>query len=182
MEQILEKSTKTNWYVVRTQSNRERSVTEKILKEVEQGELIGKVSQVLVPMEKSFYVKGGKKVKREKVLYPGYIFIETSAIGELKYFLKGCNGATGFLTNKSGEIKPLSLLEVNKMIGQQEEAEEVELENPFVAGEDVKITDGPFDSMIGTIESISGQKVKVVVSIFGRKTPVELDMMQIDKK
>jgi transcriptional antiterminator NusG len=133
-------------------------------------------------MEKSFYVKGGKKVKREKVLYPGYIFIETSAIGELKYFLKGCNGATGFLTNKSGEIKPLSLLEVNKMIGQQEEAEEVELENPFVAGEDVKITDGPFDSMIGTIESISGQKVKVVVSIFGRKTPVELDMMQIDKK
>jgi transcriptional antiterminator NusG len=182
MEQILEKSTKTNWYVVRTQSNRERSVSEKILKEVEKGELTGKVSQVLVPMEKSFYVKGGKKVKREKVLYPGYIFIETSAIGELKYFLKGCNGATGFLTNKSGEIKPLSLLEVNKMIGQQEEAEEVELENPFVVGEDVKITDGPFDSMIGTIESISGQKVKVVVSIFGRKTPVEVDMMQIDKK
>ena len=89
MEQILEKSTKTNWYVVRTQSNRERSVSEKILKEVEKGELIGKVSQVLVPMDKSFYVKGGKKVKREKVLYPGYIFIETSAIGELKYFLKG---------------------------------------------------------------------------------------------
>jgi transcriptional antiterminator NusG len=133
-------------------------------------------------MEKSFYVKGGKKVKREKILYPGYIFVETKAIGELKYFLKGCNGATGFLTNKSGEIKPLSELEVNKMIGQQEQAEEVEMENPFIVGEEVKIIDGPFSSMIGTIESISGQKVKVVVSIFGRKTPVELDMMQIDKK
>jgi len=182
MEQTLEKKSTTNWYVVRTQSNRERSVSERILKESEKGELTGKVSQVLVPMEKSFYVKGGKKVKREKILYPGYIFVETTAIGELKYFLKGCNGATGFLTNKSGEIKPLSQTEVSKMIGQQEQAEEVEMENPFVVGEDVKIIDGPFSSMIGTIESISGQKVKVGVSIFGRKTPVELDMMQIDKK
>ena len=67
------------------------------------------------------------------------------------------------------------------MIGQQAEAEEVELENPFVVNEEVKIMDGPFSSMVGTIESISGQKVKVSVSIFGRKTPVELDMMQIDK-
>lgn len=181
MEQILEKTTKSNWYVIRTQSNRERSVAERILKETEKGELVNKVSQVLVPMEKNFYVKAGKKVKREKILYPGYIFVETTAIGELKYFLKGCNGATGFLTNKSGEIKPLSITEVNKMIGQQAEAEEVEIENPFVVGEDVKIMDGPFSSMIGTIESISGQKVKVAVSIFGRKTPVELDMMQIDK-
>lgn len=171
----------SKWYIVRTQANRERSVSERIIKSGEKGELKGKISQVIVPMEKTFYMKAGKKVKREKVLYPGYIFVQSSAVGELKYFLKECNGATGFLTNKSGDIQPLSQSEVNRMIGYVEEAEK-EIENPFIVDEEVKILDGPFQSMIGTIEHIDGQRVKVAVSIFGRKTPIELDMMQIDKK
>ena len=120
METIMETATSMKWYIVRAQSNRERSVSEKLLKEAEKGDLIGKVGRVVVPMEKSFFLKNGKKVSREKVLYPGYIFVETNAIGELKYFVRGCNGATGFLTNRTGDIIPLQKNEVDRMIGQQE--------------------------------------------------------------
>ena len=116
METIMETTTSMKWYIVRAQSNRERSVSEKLLKEAEKGDLIGKVGRVVVPMEKSFFLKNGKKVSREKVLYPGYIFVETNAIGELKYFVRGCNGATGFLTNRTGEIIPLQKNEVDRML------------------------------------------------------------------
>jgi transcriptional antiterminator NusG len=181
METIIEKTTSMKWYIVRAQSNRERSVSEKLLKEAEKGDLIGKVGQVVVPMEKSFFLKDGKKVSREKVLYPGYIFVETNAIGELKYFIRGCNGATGFLTNRSGDIIPLQKSEIDRMLGQQEQAKELEIMETYIIGEEVKILDGPFSSMIGTIESLSGQKVTLVVSIFGRKNPLVLDLTQIDK-
>lgn len=178
---VLERTTTMRWYIVRAQSNKERNVAERITSQSEKGDLIGKVGRVLVPTENSFYMKNNKKVKREKVLYPGYIFVETNAIGELKYWLKGLNGASGFLTNRAGEILPLSDSEVNRMIGQQEE-QKVEVETPFVVGEEVKIIDGPFSSMFGKIEAITEQKVKLNVSIFGRITPVELNVLQIDKK
>jgi transcriptional antiterminator NusG len=181
MDTVVEKINTMKWYIVRAQSNKERNVAERITNESLKGDLMGKVGRVLVPTENTFYMKNGKKVKREKVLYPGYIFVETNAIGELKYFLKGMNGASGFLTNRAGEILPLSEIEINRMIGQQETAK-IEVETPFVVGEEVKIIDGPFSSMLGKIESINDQKVKLSVSIFGRITPVDLNIIQIDKK
>lgn len=184
MNQTIENqsSTSMKWYIVRAQANRERSVSERITKEAEKGDLMGKVGKVIVPMEKSFFLKNGKKVTREKVMYPGYIFVETNAIGELKYYLKGCNGATGFLTNRSGEIQPLKNEEVERMIGQHEEIVQKQLESPFVISEEVKVIDGPFKGFIGSIKDIKEQKVKVGVLIFGRETIVELNTMQIDKK
>ena len=178
---VLEKKKTMRWYIVRAQSNKERNVAERITSQSEKGDLMGKVGRVLVPTENTFYMKNGKKVKREKVLYPGYIFVETNAIGELKFWLKGLNGASGFLTNRSGEILPLSETEVNRMIGQQEE-QKIEVETPFVIGEEVKIIDGPFSTMLGKIDDINDQKVKLNVSIFGRVTAVELNIIQIDKK
>jgi transcriptional antiterminator NusG len=178
---VLEKTKTMRWYIVRAQSNKERNVAERITSQSEKGDLMGKVGRVLVPTENTFYMKNGKKVKREKVLYPGYIFVETNAIGELKFWLKGLNGASGFLTNRSGEILPLSETEVNRMIGQQEE-QKIEVETPFVIGEEVKIIDGPFSTMLGKIDDINDQKVKLNVSIFGRITAVELNIIQIDKK
>ncbi len=175
----MEISVEMKWYIVRTQNNREKSVSERILKDPE---LSGKVGQVLVPTETTFYMKNGKKVKREKIMYPGYIFIETNSTGELKYFLRGCNGATGFLSERNGEIKSLSQSEVDKMLGQYQDNKEIEIESSFVIGEDVKIIDGPFSSMVGTIQHIDGQKVKINVLIFGRITPLELSLVQIDKK
>lgn len=170
------------WYIVRAQSNRERSVSEKIIKDGEKGDLIGKIGKVIVPTEKSFHLKNGKKVQREKVMYPGYIFVETNAVGELKYYLKGVNGASGFLTSRGGVIQSLTQTEVDRMLGVQKEKEEVaELFNHFIIGESVKVLDGPFSGFTGTVESIKEQKVKVEVMIFGRKNLVELSSLQIEK-
>jgi transcriptional antiterminator NusG len=182
MNNTAEKTSTMKWYIVRAQSTREKSVSEKLIKESEKGDLMGKLGRILVPTEKSFYLKDGKKVSREKVLYPGYIFVECNAIGELKYFVKGCNGAQGFLTNRAGEIESLKNTEVDRMLGLQKEVEEQqETEFIYIIGEDIKIIDGPFNSFTGTVENLDNQKVKVSVMIFGRKTLVELDINQIDK-
>jgi transcriptional antiterminator NusG len=180
---IVEKETTMKWYVVRAQSNRERSIGERLTNEGAVGDLMGKLGRVIVPVENSFYLKNGKKIKREKVKFPGYIFIETNAVGELKYFLKGMNGAQGFLTNRAGDILPLTQVEVNRMIGEQQRVqEEVEVEVRYIVGEEVQILDGPFNTFAGKIEQVNGDKVKVAVSVFGRITLIELNINQIDKK
>jgi transcriptional antiterminator NusG len=178
----MEKETTMKWYIVRAQSNRERSVAEKLRKESEKGDLMGVVSRVLVPTEKNFHLKDGKKVTREKVMYPGYIFVETKSIGELAHFVKGCDGATGLLSDRSKLPQVLSLKEVERMIGIQEQvAVEQEITSRYIIGEEVKILDGPFSTFTGEVESIDGEKVKIAVLIFGRKTLVELNIQQIDK-
>ena len=88
--------TDMKWYVIRTQNQREKSVAERIEKEAEKGDLIGKVGQVIIPIEKVITVKSGKKIQKEKVMLPGYVFLETNAVGELKYFLKSVKGTSGF--------------------------------------------------------------------------------------
>jgi transcriptional antiterminator NusG len=178
----MEKETTMNWYIVRAQSNRERSVAEKLRKESEKGDLMGNIGRVLVPTEKSFHLKDGKKVSREKVMYPGYIFVETKSIGELAYFVKGCDGASGLLSDRSKKPQVLSLKEVERMIGIQEQiVVEQEITSRYIIGEEVKILDGPFKSFTGTVENIEGDKVKIAVLIFGRKTLVELNIQQVDK-
>lgn len=180
--ETLENVKTMKWYIVRAQSNRERSVSERIVKDGETGDLMGKIGRVIVPTEKSFHLKNGKKVQREKVMYPGYIFVETNAVGELKYYLKGVNGATGFLTSRDKTIQSLTQAEVDRMLGIQKEKEVVaEQFDHFIPGESVKVLDGPFTGFTGTVESIKDQKVKVEVMIFGRKNLVELSSLQIEK-
>jgi len=143
-----ERETNTmKWYTIRTQGNKERKVCERIQKEPELQKSIG---QVLLPMETIVNLKNGKKVTRDKIMFPGYIFVEASSIGELKYFLRGCDGATGFLTERDGSIKPMKEKEIRRIIGQQEEQKEISLEDLFIVGEDVRIIDGPFDSMFSS--------------------------------
>ena len=170
------------WYVVKAQGNREKSVAERLTKEAESGDLVGKVGQVIVPLEKTVYLKNNKKVERETIMLPGYIFMETNSLGELKYFLKGVKGVAGFLTERNGDIKSLTELEVNRMIGKQTESLSKKDENKFIIGEEVTINEGPFSTMKATIEKIEDQKVTLSVSIFGRKTPLILEISQIDKK
>ena len=170
------------WYIVGAQSSREKSVSERIIKDGEMGELVGKIGQVIVPTEKSFHLKDGKKFQREKVLFPGYIFVETNSPTELKYHLKGVNGAHGFLTNRAGDVESLTQAEVNRMLGVQKQKEEsIEMGTNFLTGESVKVLHGPFAEFIGTIESVKEQKVKVEVMIFGRKNLIELALTQIEK-
>lgn len=177
------KETAMKWYIVRSQSNREKSVSERLRKEGENGELMGKIGRVLVPMDKTFFIKNGKKAMKEKVMYPGYIFIETSAIGELKLLIRNINGATGFLTDRAGEIQQLAQSEVNKMMGEYEANASKEITNTFCINEEVKVNDGAFSGFKGFIESIDEdkQRVKVGVMIFGRKTLLELSTVQVEK-
>ena len=173
--------TDMKWYTLRTQCNREKSVAERLTKEAEKGDLIGKVGQVIVPLEKIVYLKDGKKVQKEKIMLPGYIFMETNSLGELKYFLKSVKGVAGFLTERNGEIKSLTETEVNRMIGRHTESMTKESTITFNIGEEVMINEGPFSSMKATIEKIEDHKVTLAVSIFGRKTPLTLESHQIDK-
>lgn len=179
MEDISTNSMK--YYVVRTQNNREKSVAERLLKEAERGELMGKIGEVLVPIEKIVQVnKEGKRVQKDKIMLPGYIFLQTNSLGELKYFLKGVKGTSGFLTERNGSVESLTEDEVNKMIGRHKDSASVD-SLTFSIGEEVIINEGPFTTMKATIESIKEQKVTLSVSIFGRKTPLTLELSQINK-
>ena len=170
---------KDKWYVVRVQGNREKSISEKLKKYSTDGELSGKLSEVVSPMKKEFMIKNGKKIKREKALYPGYVFVKTNSMGELKYFFKQMDGVSGFLSDRKGEPQSLTDKEVNKMIDNHEE--EVNKEAPFVSGEKVKILDGPFSTFTGIIDSVDGDKIKITVSIFNRNTTIYLHESQIIK-
>lgn len=171
------------WYIVRSQANRERKVSERIIKEGEKGELIGIIGRVVVPTEKVFTTKNGKKSEREKVMFPGYVFVETSAIGELKQVVKKIQGATGLLSDRAGNIQVVPEAEVNRMIGIHEENKTKSFSDIYSIGDEVIVTDGPFTSFKGNIEYIDKEKgkVKVNVLIFGRPTIVELEDTQVRK-
>jgi transcriptional antiterminator NusG len=173
------------WYVVRAVSGKEKKVKEYI--ELEMSRISGDyISQVLIPTEKVFQIRNGKKVSKERSFFPGYVLIEASLEGEVKHIIKGIPNVIGFLGGeKGGEPLPLRESEVNRILGKVDELTEnaEELNIPFYVGEAVKVTDGPFNNFDGTIEEVDEQKrrLKVMVKIFGRKTPVELGYLQVEK-
>ncbi len=175
------------WYVVRAISGKEKKVKDLIVVEIQRSNLEGYVDQILIPTEKVFQIRNGKKISKERNFFPGYILIEAALIGEVPHVIKNTNGVIGFLgTEKGGEPVPLRISEVNRILGKVDELAESEEEVtvPFVVGEIVKVTDGPFNSFSGVIEEIDElkKKLKVMVKIFGRKTPVELGFMQVEKE
>lgn len=171
------------WYAVRTMNNKEKSVLEKLTTELKYNGLEDRMSKCIIPTEKFAQVKNDKKILREKVVYPGYIFIETSAVGEISNFLKGINGAAGFVRTRSGEILPMKDSEIKKILNEQEESNKVDIIEQHVVGETVEITYGPFTSFKGKISLVDKDKdrVKVDVNIFGRPTSTDLSLSQIKK-
>lgn len=172
-----------NWYTIRVQNNKERSVLEKLTNEVKFANLNEKVGRSIIPTEKVVSVKNGKKVFKEKILFPGYIFVETSAKGELNNLLKNINGASGFVRTRSGEIIPMKEYEVKKILDEQVENANIDYNKLFVMDEMVEIIDGPFSTFKGKITKldIEKEKVKLEVSIFGRPMDVDLNITQIKK-
>jgi transcriptional antiterminator NusG len=174
------------WYVVRAVSGQENKIKAYIEQEVSRVGMADYVSQVLVPTEKVVQVKDGKKISKERVYFPGYVMIEANLTGEIPHIIKSITGVIGFLgETKGGEAVPLRLAEVNRMLGRVDELS-VTTENiniPFSIDETVKVIDGPFNGFNGTIEKINEEKRKleVMVKIFGRKTPLELSFMQVEK-
>lgn len=175
------------WYVVRAVSGKEKKVKELIETEIIRYNLESYITQILIPTEKVFQIRNGKKINKERNYFPGYVLIEAALIGEVPHILKNINGVIGFLgSEKGGDPTPLRLSEVNRILGKVDELAEnqEELGVPYVVGEVVKVTDGPFNSFSGIIEEVNEEKkkLKVMVKIFGRKTPLELGFMQVEKE
>ena len=174
------------WYVLKSISGQENKVKNYIENEMKRLNLESYVTQVVIPMEKVIQLKNGKKVPKERPYYPGYLMLEADLVGEVPHIIKNIPGVISFLSlTKGGNPVPMRKSEVNRMLGRMDELSEfaTELEIPFVVGESVKVVDGPFNGFNGTIEKIIDEKKKVEVSvvIFGRKTPMELSFMQVEK-
>lgn len=176
----------TKWYVLRVVSGKERKIKEYLDKEIRINNWQDAILQVLCPLEKVFKVQNGKKVLREKILFPGYIMLE-ALDGQLNdTMIQGIQGVTNVI-HFLGKEHPIALRksEVNKMFGKMDEVSDqgIGMMDPFIVGETVKIIDGPFNDFNGTIEEVSEEKkkLKVIVKIFGRDTPVELSFTQVEK-
>ena len=177
------------WYVVRAIGGKEKKVKEYIENEVRQSHRENYISQVLIPTEKIYQIRNGKKVSKERVSYPGYVLVEAALVGEIPFILRNTPNVLGFLNDTKGnsmEATPLRPQEVSRILGRVDELSESEEENevPFFVGETVKVIDGPFSSFSGTIEAVDNDRKKLTVSvkIFGRKTPMELSFMQVEKE
>lgn len=175
------------WYVVRAISGKENKIKKYIEDEIVRNKLTDYVSQILIPTEKVYQIRNGKKINKERSFFPGYILIEADLIGEVPHIIRNVNGVIGFLgAEKKGDPLPLRLSEVNRILGKVDELAESteEMTIPFVIGENVKVVDGPFNGFSGTIEKINEEKRKleVMVKIFGRKQPLELSFLQVEKE
>lgn len=174
------------WYVVRSISGKENKVKDYIEKEISYQGLGDYVDQILVPTEKVLQERKGKKVVREKVYFPGYVMVLANLKGEVPHVIKGINGVIGFLgETKGGDPIPMRESEVNRMLGKVDElsVQEKHVDIPYKVGDVVEVIDGPFNGFNGTIKNIDEQKRKleVMVKIFGRKSPLELSYMQVEK-
>ena len=175
------------WYVVRAVSGQENKIKTYIENEISRVGMQSYVEDILVPQEKVVQIRNGKKVTKDKTYFPGYIMIKANLAGEVPHIIKSVTNVIGFLgETKGGDPIPLRQSEVNRMLGKVDELALQEDSNiiiPFIYGENVKVIDGPFNGFDGTIEKINEEKRKleVMVKIFGRKTPLELSYMQVEK-
>jgi transcriptional antiterminator NusG len=173
------------WYVVRAISGKEKKVVQYLESEISRLHLEDYISRVLIPLEKVYQVRNGKKISKERNLYPGYVLIEANLVAEVPHIVKNVPNVIGFLGTQ-GEPIPMRESEVNRILGKVDELAErgEEVNVPYIVGESVKVIDGPFNSFSGIIEEINEEKkkLKVMVKIFGRKTPLELGFMQVEKE
>ena len=187
------------WYVLRAAGGKEKKAKEYLEKEIERRRLQDLVSQVLVPTEKVYRIRDGKRICTERLFYPGYVLIEAELTGELQHIIRNeIPHMSGFLTEKrdvargTGKAQeeklpiPLRDDEVRRILGEQDEMASTEAETviDYKTGDAVKITDGPFTGFDGTVEEIveDRSKLKVMVMIFGRKTILELNFTQVTKE
>lgn len=180
-------TTDKKWYVVRAISGQEKKVCEHIRLEVRRNHLEHQLGEVFVPLEKVIQVREGKKITKERPIFPGYILVEADLSGELPHVIKNTPGVLNFLgAEKGGQPQPMRQHELNRIFGKVDEGllGTEELTIPFFVGETVKVIDGPFNNLTAVIEEINEEKkkLKVSVKIFGRKTPLELSYTQVAKE
>lgn len=182
--------TDLKWYVIRAVAGQEKKVKNYLDSEVVRQNLDEFISQVLIPSEKVMEMRNGKKIVREKTFFPGYILVNADlSNGEAFHTIKSVPGVIGFLgANRSSIEKvpvPLRESEVNRILGRVDDSQDdlLKFETTFIKGEIVKVIDGPFNTFTGSVEEVFDEKKKlnVMVKIFGRNTPLELNYTQVEK-
>jgi transcriptional antiterminator NusG len=178
--------TENKWYVVRAVSGQENKIKDYIMSEINRLGFAENVEDIIVPTEKVIQIRNGKKINKERVYFPGYIMVKANLSGEVPHIIKSVTNVIGFLgETKGGEPIPMRSAEVNRMLGKVDELalDSEHMSIPFINGENVKVIDGPFNGFTGAIENVNEEKRKleVMVKIFGRKTPLELSYMQVEK-
>lgn len=180
-------ATEARWYFVHTYSGQEERVKKNLDQRIETMDMQGKIFQVVVPTEEVVEIREGKRIPKRARLYPGYIMVQMEMNDESWYVVRNTPGVTGFISSddeREGRPKPVPLepWEVDDILHQ------IESETPkprigYTKGQSVRITDGPFADFIGTVDDVDTDKgkVSVLVSFFGRETPVELDFLQVEK-
>ena len=181
------KEIKKRWYVVRAISGKEVKVKEYIEMEVTRLKMEDYVSQILIPTEKVYQIRNGKKILKERNYLPGYVLVEAALVGEVPHVITAVPNVIGFLSgSKGGDPLPMRDSEVNRILGKVDELADADegVNIPYIVGETVKVVDGPFNSFSGVIEEVNEEKkkLKVMVKIFGRKTPLELGYLQVEKE
>ena len=172
-----------NWYIVQAYSGFEKKVVEAIKDELKKHKLSDKLEEILVPTHEVTEVKKGKRSKKEKKFFPGYVLIKIDLDKEIFHIIKNLQKVSGFL-GSSNKPTPIADSEIKRILGQvSETAVSQKTGVSFEIGEKVKVCDGPFASFNGLIEEIDEEKsrLKVSVSIFGRPTPVDLEFNQVEK-
>ena len=172
------------WYVIHTYSSYENKVKQAIEKGLEGTKLRENVGQILVPVRKSYIIRDGKKVEREKKLFTSYVIIEADLTPELRTYILNIAGVTKFLGQSKTHKDPIPLgeEEINRLLGISDREKEPGKAFNFMPGDMVKVTSGPFTDFEGVIQKVAddGTKVVIEVTVFGRKTPVELNSEQIE--
>ncbi len=169
------------WYVVHTYSGHEYKVTNALRQRVKTMGLSNKIFEVIIPLRDKFAIRKGEKVKKQEKVFPGYILLKMIMSDNAWLIVRTTPGVTGFV-GASKKPQPISEKEVEKILSTISEGK-AEYKAKYSIGEPVKITDGPFSEFLGTVEEIDKEKgkLKVLVSIFGRETPVEVDFLQVSK-
>jgi transcription termination/antitermination protein NusG len=174
------------WYVLRTFSGQEKRIKDYIELELDRSGMQDMVEEILIPTEQVLELRSGKKRTREKTLFPGYVFIKSVITNELKHIISGLPISTNFTVNSKGEPIPLRPDEISRILGQVKDSAEAGpmADIPYEVGQNVKVIDGPFNNFTGVIEEVQNDKMKLVVmvSIFGRRSPLELDYTQVERE
>lgn len=171
-----------NWYVVHTYSGFEEKVKHTIEEKVQRKHLEDRISRVLIPTEKVLELKGGKKKEAEKKFYPGYLLVEMELDDETWHLIRSTPRVSGFVGGT--RPVPVSDEEIDVILQQLEKGPPPQVKTQFLTGDSVRIIDGPFSNFTGSVEEVDMDhgRLRVMVSIFGRQTPVELSFFQVEKE
>ncbi len=172
-----------NWYIIHTYSGFEQKVKDSLRSRSEAFGFAARIGEILIPMEEVIEMRGGRKVTSKRMLYPGYVLVQMEMDENLWHAVKDTPRVTGFVGGANHPV-PLSADEVNSILyRQQSSAERPRPRQTFEKGEQVRINDGPFTNFSGKVDDINPERdtLRVLVTIFGRPTPVELDFLQVEK-